>query len=87
MMSNQRQPTVWMNHTNMMCEISQIQLHVTVSSYIKYKNRKISSMPVAVRILVTLEERELMTKRAQGASEELILFLDLNAGYVCVLSV
>lgn len=44
-------------------------------------------MPVAVRILVTLEERELMTKRAQGASEELILFLDLNAGYVCVLSV
>lgn len=44
-------------------------------------------MLVEVRILVTLGERELMTKRAQGASEELILFLDLNAGYIYVLSV
>lgn len=87
MISSQRQPTVWIKRTNMLCEISQIQLHMTVSNYIKYKNRKISSMPVEVRILVTLGERELMTKKAQGATEELILFLDLNADYICVLSV
>lgn len=37
-------------------------------------------MLVEVRIVVTLGEREVVTKRAQGASEELILFLDLNAG-------
>ena len=87
MISSQRQPTVWIKRTNMLCEISQIQLHMTVSNYIKYKNRKISSMPVEVRILVTLGERELMTKKAQGATEELISFLDLNADYICVLSV
>lgn len=39
--SKQRQPTLWMNRTNTVCEISQIQLNMIVSNYVKYKNRKI----------------------------------------------
>lgn len=38
-------------------------------------------MLLEVRIVVTLGGREVVTKRAQRASEELlVLFLDVNAG-------